>query len=293
MNVSTRLARVLHRLRFNLWLLGANDFEGFKRRGRILGRVQRKLLHGRRSGIIVIACLLAAGCHGIQPNPTSPSAVVTSPVTPTAIQIVVTPGELPIGGGTATLVISTVASSGTVVAPGVTVSLRVDGGELSTSNVTTDETGHARLTWTGTKKATVTAESGSLTNTATIGVNEPVVFPPDTPPAPRPTPPPLPPQPPQPPQPDPLTLSVTPVPQQVVVNTPVTLTATVGKLQPGEVVLAYNWDWNGDEVIEETSAGPSRGHIYSTDGIKGPKVQALTNQGRSAIASTRVYVVTP
>lgn len=38
------LRRHLHRLRFNLWLLGSPDMDGFEWRAHILGRMSRGLL---------------------------------------------------------------------------------------------------------------------------------------------------------------------------------------------------------------------------------------------------------
>ncbi len=116
--------------------------------------------------------LILAGCHDIPPNPTSPTPGTGALVTPTAIQIVVIPGQLPVGGGTAEINIATTAANGTAVAPAVEVRLSVDGGELSVTNVTTDRTGHAKVTWTGTNGATVTAEAGALTKTVTIVVTD-------------------------------------------------------------------------------------------------------------------------
>ena len=239
--------------------------------------------------------VVAAGCHGIEPNPTSPSSAPRSPVAATAIQIVVMPGELPIGGGTATLQISTVASGGTVVAPGVAVALRVDGGELSTAGVTTDATGHARLTWTGTHAATVTADAGTLSASTPIRVAAPVVLPPDVPPTRPPAPPAPEPLPPQPPAPPALTVTVSPNPRQLTVGFPTRLTADVTGFQSGETVLAYQWDWAGGAVFtaNETSAGHTRQHFYTTDGVKTPVVVVRTSQGRSATATTNVFMVSP
>jgi hypothetical protein len=43
------IRRRLHRLRFTLWLLGAADFDGFKWRAHIVGRIHRGLLGARRT----------------------------------------------------------------------------------------------------------------------------------------------------------------------------------------------------------------------------------------------------
>jgi hypothetical protein len=114
--------------------------------------------------------LLLAGCHDIPPNPASPTPGTGALVTPTAIQIVVIPGQLPVGGGTAEISIATTAANGTTVAPAVAVRLSADGGDLSAAAVITDRTGHGKVTWTGTNRATVTAEAGALTQTATLVV---------------------------------------------------------------------------------------------------------------------------
>ena len=242
----------------------------------------------RLAGVLLV-CLVAAGCNGISPNPMSPT-VETPTIAATAIRLTVMGGELPIGGGSTELLIETSGSGG--VASNVVVHLSVDEGELSASEVTTDRTGHARTRWTGTKPATLTGASGSLTATAPILVAQPVVFPPL----------PSPPRPPRPPAPDPvpptppaLTVTLTATPRQVLVGQPTTLTASVTNLLPGETVLAYQWDWEGTGTFasDETSAGNTRMHPYTSDGVKAPRVLIQTSSGRSTSDGTQVFVVMP
>lgn len=243
----------------------------------------------RLAGFLLV-CLVAAGCNGIQPNPMSPT-VETPTIAATALRLTVLAGELPIGGGTTELLIETVG--GGIAAANVTVQLSVDEGELAASEVTTDRTGHARTRWTGTKPATLTGASGSLTATAPILVAQPVVFP-DPPRPPRPPRPPAP-DPPSPPPPPALTVTLSADPRQVLVLQPTTFTARVANLNAGEVVLAYQWDWEGTGTFtpDETSAGNTRTHAYTDDGIKAARVLIQTSSGRSTTGGTQVFVVLP
>jgi hypothetical protein len=238
----------------------------------------------------LVLLLPLVGCNGIQPNPTSPIVEIPA-LTPTAIRITVLAGELPVGGGSTELLIETVSSG--AVAANVPVTLSVDAGELSTGHVTTDRTGHARVRWTGTKQATVTGASGSLTVSTVIPVAQPVVPPPPSPvpPSPR-RPRPDPPPPPAPPQ---LGVTLTADPRQVRVGQQTLLTARVTNLAAGETVLAYQWDWEGTGpfVPDDTSAANFRGHVYTDDGVKNARVLVLTSQGRSTSAATDVFVVSP
>jgi hypothetical protein len=143
----------------------------------------------RRAGLGV-ALLALVGCHGPAPNPTAPSTPPSAPVA--AVFLTPNTWTFPEGGGSLEIVITTSASvSGSGVAPNIPVALRTTSGSLSTDAVTTDFTGHARVTWSGTAGATITAQAGDLVATSRITIAEPPVIPP------------LPPRPPEPPIPPP------------------------------------------------------------------------------------------
>ena len=118
--------------------------------------------------------VLLVACHDIE-HPTWPLPVPTPQAAPTRIVIVIAPPELPPGGGTATVFISTIAGDGIVVAPRVRVEVSALNGTLSASSVTTDATGHAQVEWTSTSSGTVTATAGDLVTSAAIRVLEPTV----------------------------------------------------------------------------------------------------------------------
>ena len=72
-----------------------------------------------------------------------------------------------------------------------------------------------------------------------------------------------------------------------------TLSASVSNLEPGEVVTAYQWDYEGDKTIDETSVSASRSQVYTSDGIIAPTVRVLTSANRSAIGAGQVIVFKP
>jgi PKD repeat protein len=241
----------------------------------------------RRLSVVALGVFLA-GCHGIEPGPASPSLTSSgSGAAPTAIAIVISPGELPIGGGTADVLISTTAGGGSVVAPLVPVHLSVDGGALSAADVTTDDTGHATVTWTGTTRATVTAVAGALSHTAAIIVIEPRTFPPDPgspapPPGPAPTPPPAPPPPPPPPPPVPsngVTATFSVSPQQPTAGEPATFMVTVSS-RPDSPVVAYAWDFTDDGQTDSTAAAPI--HTFPSNGRQLVSIKVTVADGRTA-----------
>jgi hypothetical protein len=122
---------------------------------------------------------------GFEPDPDAPNGPTspTSPPTqavPSVDEIHITPavGQLPAGGGSVEIIVETIALKPYAAAPRVSVALQASGGDLSASAVTTDATGHARVTWTGTTSATITAQAGSITAETALTV----FVPPPTPP---------------------------------------------------------------------------------------------------------------
>jgi PKD repeat protein len=238
-----------------------------------------------RLALVGLVGVVAAACNGISPNPTSP-IVPAVPVAATQIQMVFSPGELPSGGGTAEISIATTAGNGATVAPQVPVHLSVDGGELSTADVTTDGTGHATLTWTGTHGATVTAQAGTLSTSTSIRVTDPTEFPKPPPPTrtPSPRPPePAPPTPPPPPPPPPVpsngvTVSFSVSPQVPTAGEPATFSVAVAS-RPDSPVVAYAWDFTEDGGTDSTSATPS--FTFTSNGRRTVSVRITVADGRS------------
>jgi hypothetical protein len=227
------------------------------------------------------------GCHGIEHTPTSPGAPTRSTV-PVRLSIVQSPGELPAGGGSAALLVEASGSDGGGVAAPVT--LEVTGGELGADHLTTDSTGHASASWAGTSSATLTARAGEVISVSTIRVHEPTKLPPPSvPPPPTPTPEPTPL-----PTPTPaLSVTIGASPSSIPVGGSTTLSASVSNLQPGEVVTAYQWDYEGDKTVDETSVAASRSHLYAADGIISPTVRVLTSTNRSVTGAGQVVVFKP
>lgn len=242
------------------------------------------VLRAASAWLIVVGVV---GCHGIEHTPTGPSAPARSTV-PVRLSIVQSPGELPAGGGSAALIIEAIGSDGLgVSAP---VSLEVSGGELGTDHVTTDSTGHASGSWAGTASATLTARAGEAISVSTIRVVEPTKLPPPSvppPPIPTPEPTPLPIPAPS------LTVSLTAAPASIPMGGSTTLSARVSNLQPSEVVTAFQWDYEGDKTVDETSVAASRSHLYAGDGIISPTVRVLTSTNRSATGTGQVVVFKP
>lgn len=244
----------------------------------------------RRLLVLAIGVGLAA-CHGIE-HPQSPISPTPRSTAPARLTIVQTPGEIPVGGGSALLIIEALGADGLgVVTP---VSLEASGGELGTDRVTTDTTGHATASWQGTTSATLTARAGEMVTVAPLRVQPPVVLPPPSvppPPAPRPAP-----DPPAPPPAPSLTLTATASPFQVAVGAPVILSITTANLAAGESITAYQWDWEGTgkgTTFDDTSVDASRAHTYATDGIKAPIVKVLTSSGRTTSTTGRIVVYKP
>jgi hypothetical protein len=242
-----------------------------------------------RYAVLAVA-LLSCACHGIAPNPL-PTSPAPAALTATNILVTPIPGELPIGGGLAQIRIEVRTIDGRVVTD-VPVTLSVDGGNLASTALISDATGHGLTTWTGTASATVRATSATASGEALIKVNTPIVLPPPSvPPPPTPVPPPDPPPAPAPPA---LTVTVTSLSEQVALGSLAVFRADITNLHTGagETVLAYTWSW-GDKTPDETTTARNWSHTYATDGIQAPKVTILTSEGRITSATGRVVIYIP
>jgi hypothetical protein len=144
--------------------------------------------------ILAVGVLLIglAGCHDIE-HLTAPTPPPARSQTPVKMFVMMVPGELPIGGGSAVLIVEAQGADGLGVETPVTLS--VSSGELGTSELRTDKTGHATGSWAGTQTATLTATAGDVIAVSSLKVNEATKLPPPSeprPPTPQPTPEPLP-----------------------------------------------------------------------------------------------------
>lgn len=236
--------------------------------------------------ILAVGVLLMglAGCHDIE-HLTAPTPPPARSQTPVKMFVVMSPGELPVGGGSALLIVEVTGTDGLGVETPVTLSASV--GELGTSELRTDKTGHATGSWAGTQTATLTARAGDVITVSSLKVNEPTKLPPPSqprPPTPQPEPTPIPTPPPS------IIVSLAATPPQVAVGGTSTLSATVSNLGAGESVIAYQWDWEGDKTVDDTGIDASRPHTFTADGIIRPTVRVLTSSGRSATGIGQVVV---
>jgi PKD repeat protein len=211
----------------------------------------------RRTRVVVLAGILLASCSK---SPTAPSPPPTAPATGTAVAIVISPNsfDLPAGGGSLELVIATTGNeTGSVIAANVPVTLSASSGELSNTEPRTDSTGHARVTWTGTRSATVTARAGDVVGVSTIrvpGSQPPTPTPNPTPnPNPSPTPTPT-------PGPAALTVDIFPSPRGGDASTPISFNQRVVSTDGGPVgALTYAWDFGDGST--STAATPT--HLFA------------------------------
>ena len=47
-------------------------------------------------------------------------------------------------------------------------------------------------------------------------------------------------------------------------------------------IAQYQWDWNGDGVVDQTTSSPSASHLYASPGTYHPRVTLIDNDGGSA-----------
>jgi large repetitive protein len=237
-----------------------------------------------------IALIVFAGyCTACTKSPTAPAPQPpAAPPAGTAAAIFITPNsfDLPADGGSLELVIATAGNqAGNVVAANVPVTLEASSGSLSETQPRTDSTGHARVTWTGTTTATITARAGDVVGQATIRVaarppTTPIPPPnPDPTPTPTPGPTPTPTPPPPPPSGNGVTVFWTSTPTSPVAGEPATFTATVSS-RPDSPVVAFAWDFTEDGVTDDTSATPT--HTFTASGHTTVLLTVTLADGRTA-----------
>jgi hypothetical protein len=210
---------------------------------------------------------------------------------------------MPAGGGSLDIIVMTTANTiGSLVAPHRPVTLTASSGSLSASTFNTDETGHAKVTWTGASSATITAIADDLTTTAAITVpgSTPAPTPSPTPqpsPAPSPSPTPTPdptPTPPPPPLPQPkpagdLVATITASPSNPDANQSVSLsvalTSTTGAAVPA--IESWIWDVNGDRLPDHREAAPT---VSYPAGPVSVFLEVLTADGRYVDATLPLTV---
>jgi PKD repeat protein len=243
----------------------------------------------RAASAVSLISLLAA-CSGIPANPASPSSVGSAPAAPRLIQVVIDPGLLPFGGGTALIRLEVLGVDGSGVR-GATVGLSVTGGTLEAERAVTDASGHAKVVWTGTNTAMLTATLGEITTDTMISVDVPAPAPPPvSPPPPAPAPAPIPPGPqPAPPQGSQLLVLLAAAPEQALEGESVTFTATPRGLE-NENVSSYEWDFDGNGTTDETTSAGTRAHVYPTPGVKNARVTIRTTAGNVAVGTRPVTI---
>ena len=245
---------------------------------RTMGRV--------RVGSLVVI-LLASACSK---SPTSPAPQPPPPAPlGTAAAIFLSPSswDLPAEGGSLEITIATTGNeAGSAVAANVPVTLSASSGELSASELRTDSTGHASVTWTGRSSATITARAGDVVGESRVNVKDSGPPPPTPNPNPGPSPAPQPGPAPGPapgPEPAPPSNGVSvfwsSTPASPTVGEPATFTATVSS-RPEAAVASYAWDFNEDGATDSTSATPT--HTFTTSGRIGVTVTVTLVDGRTA-----------
>jgi hypothetical protein len=232
-----------------------------------------------------MVCLMAAACEGPAPNPPSPLAPsAASAAIPTRINIVVSPAELPPGGGTAIVRIETVAGT-SQAAPNARVALSASAGELEASEVTTDSTGHAQVSWSGTTSTTITARYGEIEATGRISIVVPNALPPPSQPRP-----PAPVPPPPPPPPVVLSATINSTPANPTTLDVVTLTVQLQNSDGSAVPAIATYAWTGVQAGQATVASPAQTFPAGTNAVG---VTVTTADGRTLQATANVSAVRP
>ena len=256
----------------------------------------------RRIGLAVTLLFLVT-CSKSN-TPTAPTPPPGPPPPGTAAAVALTPHtwEFPAGGGSLDIVIATSANqAGNVVAANVPVSIRASSGTISDPEPRTDFTGHARVTWSGTSSATITARAGDVETVATIRVQTNAPAPPPTPnpnPGPGPGPDPNPAPSPNPPKPPPpgrgpagdLVAAIVATPSnpdaKQAVRFSATLTSSTGAAVPA--IDEYVWDVTGDRLPDRWEASPSA--TYDTAGVYVVELELHTADNRAVNATLPLQV---
>ena len=219
-------------------------------------------------------------------SPTTPTPPAPGPAAGTAVRVTLTPNDwqLPASGGAVELTIATVANDvGSLVAANVPVTLGASSGSLSVAQVTTDATGHARVTWSGTTAATITARAGEVEGIATIRIAS------NNPPPPSPGPNPGPGIPPG-PTPGPanaLIVDIFPEPRGGDASTPIHFNIRVFAADGSAIgPLTYAWDF-GDGTTS-TEATPT--HLFRPADHWTVTLKVTEAGGRVAQASVDIVV---
>ena len=182
-----------------------------------------------------------------------------------------------------------------------TVTLTTSTGQLTSTTVRTDSTGHGTTEWSGDRTGRITASLGELTTSASIEVLASGPVPPGPPPGPGPPapPPPGPPTPPPPPPPGPpapppgapgdLVLTITPSPANPNASQAVTWTATMTSSTGATVPFMdrFGWDVNGDGLVDRVEASPV---VTYAQGTYTAFLEVRTSDNR-AVQATRTITV--
>lgn len=246
----------------------------------------------RAVAVLVVALPIACG-HPGPVSPTTPTPIAP-PAAVKAIRLTPSTGELPIGGGSLEIKIETVGNLyGTIVAPDVPVELSASDGALTATTAKTDQTGHAKVSWTGTKSAEITARAGEVSGAMTIHVatvQSPIPPGPAPAPPPTPTPTPIPPTPPGQPS---VSVALTATPSTVLVNEMVTFSAASTVNAEAGSIRYYAWDLDGDGVYEIAQGGATQTRSYPTSGTRTVSVIATSTSWTTGAATTTVTVNDP
>lgn len=219
----------------------------------------------------------AVSCRGISyPGAPTPSAPT---FTPTTINLVPGPPELPVGGGTA--IVRVEVLDGLRGVPAARVVLSASSGALSATDLVTDASGHGTVEWTGTATGTVTGRIGDVVGTTTVRVAVLIGQPP--------TPTPGPPGPPDPPTP-PTTLTVAiAAPLAMYAGESAEFRAHLSGNGVPFTVTTIEWDFSADGQVDRIGSPTS--WTYPSVGTQVVAVHVVADDGRRADAHLRIDVV--
>ena len=128
------------------------------------GQAVVTLRAGTQSGIAEVSAF-SGGAHSA-----TSARVAIGAAAAAEIAVAASPGTVPAGGGTVTLIAKPTDANGNAL-PGVPVSFSADAGTLGARAVVSDSLGEARTTLTTDRDTLVTASVGGRTSTVTVRVN--------------------------------------------------------------------------------------------------------------------------